>query len=118
LKDEYRRRLAEWRAREPDMELQCTVPAGTPQSVFTGLCVIYGLVPYRRPRMRKTTICVRAPRGFLYGLFWPQFEALARAVEEHLCEVVRRAMEQWSGQSFEDRFGPVPGNEDEPMEVG
>jgi hypothetical protein len=117
LKDEYRRRLAEWRMREPDIEFQCTVPAGTPQVVFTGLCVVYGLVPYRRARQRKTTMCVRAPRAFVHELFWPQFEALAVAVEEELCRVVRHTMESWSGVSSDERFGPIRGYENEPLEV-
>ena len=117
LKDEYRRRLAEWRTREPDIEFQCTVPGGTPQVVFTGLCVVYGLVPYRKARQRKTTMCVRAPRGFLHELFWPQFEAVALAVEEQLCRLVERSMASWSGVSLDDRFGPIPGYEDEPFEI-
>ena len=117
LKDEYRRRLAEWRAREPDIEFQCSVPGGTPQVVFTGLCVVYGLVPYRKARQRKTTMCVQAPRGFVHELFWPQFETLAGAVEKQLCRVVERTMASWSGVSLDERFGPVPGYENEPLEV-
>ena len=113
LKDEYRRQLAEWRTREPDIEFQCSVPGGTPQVVFTGVCVVYGLVPYRKARQRKTTMSVRAPRSFVHELFWPQFEALAGAVEKGLCRVVERTMASWSGVSSDGRFGPVPGYENE-----
>jgi hypothetical protein len=118
LKDEYRQRLAEWRKREPDIEFQCSVPDGTPQVVFIGLCVVYGLVPYRKARQRKTTMCVRAPRAFVHERFWPQFETLALAVEEQLCRVVERTMATWSGVALEERFGPIPGYENEPLEIG
>jgi hypothetical protein len=96
-----RQQLADWRQREADIEYRCSVPGAASQRVFGAVCLRYGLIPYRRSR-GTSTICVRAPRTFVREILWPQFEAMAAAVEQSLCEVVERVMESWSGVSFDE----------------
>lgn len=102
-----RARLVQWRQQESDIEYQCTVSGAALQRVFGGVCLRYGLVPYRRSR-RGSTICVRAPKGFVREVLWPQFEAMADVVEQALGEATERIMETWSGVSFDALDTDVP----------
>jgi hypothetical protein len=108
----YQGRLREWRAREGDEESCFTVPEGVVQRVFVGLCQRYGLTPYRRPRQKRSTLCVRAPQGFVDALFWPQFAALAKLVDFTVVSSVERVVQAWSGRPISDRFGSIPGIDD------
>lgn len=96
----YRARLHDWRLREADIEYRCALPSPVSQIVFGAMCLRYGLAPYRRSR-RTATVCVRAPRGFVHDVFWPEFEMVAHVVEQALCDTTRRVMERWAGVSLE-----------------
>lgn len=95
---EYRRRLQEWREREPDIEYRCSIPSTVSQRVFVGMCLRYGLVPYMRSRGKS--LCVRAPDGFVREVLWPEFDVLTRVVEDALCDVAERVVESWTGESL------------------
>jgi hypothetical protein len=103
-----RARLVEWRRGESDIEYRCSVPGAALQRVFGGVCLRYGIVPYRRST-RGSTICVQAPRGFVREVLWPQFEAMADVVERALGEATERIMEKWSGVSFDALAADAPG---------
>jgi hypothetical protein len=95
-----RAELAEWREREPDHEFKLSVPSPAAQRVLLGWCHRYGLTPYRTPRQRKTTICVRVPRGFMHGVMWPRVEAMAIVIERAVADATRRIVERWSGATL------------------
>jgi hypothetical protein len=95
-----RAELAEWRAREPDQEFRLSVPTPTAQRVLVGWCHRYGLTPYRTPRQRKTTVCVRVPRGFMHEVMWPRVEAMAHLIDRATADAARRIVERWSGASL------------------
>jgi hypothetical protein len=95
-----RAELAAWRQREADQEFRLSVPTPIAQRVLLGWCHRYGLVPYRIPRQRQTTVCVRVPRGFMQEVMWPRFEASARLMEQAVTEATRRVVERWSGASL------------------
>jgi hypothetical protein len=92
--------LAEWRIREPDQEFRISVPTPTAQRVLLGWCHRYGLTPYRTARQRKTTMCVRAPRGFMHEVMWPRVEAMAHVIDRATADAARRIVERWSGASL------------------
>ena len=62
--ERIRARLAEVRAREPDVELVYTLPDPWTRKLFLALCRRYGLKPFRRFRQRYTTVQVVAPATF------------------------------------------------------
>jgi len=94
-----RAELAEWRKREADREFRISVPTPTAQRVLVGWCHRYGLTPYRSPRQRKTTICVRVPPGFMQEM-WPRVEAMAHVIDRATADAARRIVERWSGASL------------------
>lgn len=95
-----RAELAAWRAREPDQEFRVSVPTPTAQRVLLGWCKRYGLTPYRTPRQRKTTICIRVPNGFMNEVMWPRVEAMAHVIDEATADAAERIVERWSGLSI------------------
>jgi hypothetical protein len=95
-----RAELAGWREREPDHEFRMSVPTPTAQRVLVGWCHRYGLTPYRTPRQRQTTICVRVPRGFMNEVMWPRVEAMSDVIDDAATDAARRIVERWSGASL------------------
>lgn len=95
-----RAELAAWRQREPDQEFRLSVPTPTAQRVLLGWCHRYGLTPYRTPRQRNTTVCVRTPRGFMHEVMWPRVEAMAQLIDQATADAARRIVERWSGVSL------------------
>lgn len=90
--ERIKQRLLEWRAREPDREMQYSIGDPWSRQLFAALCRRYGLQPYRHPRQHRTTICVRAPIPFLKNMFWPQFLSLNEALSRHLAELTERVI--------------------------
>lgn len=84
-------RLADARTREPDVELQYSIPDPWSRRLFSALCRRYGLRPYRYPRQRRSTLCVRAPDSFQQKL-WTHYCALDEALRKHLEEVTERVI--------------------------
>lgn len=90
--ERIRQRLLDWRAREPDQEMQYSLHDPWSRQLFIALCRRYGLAPYRHARQRSTTICVRAPLPFLKNTFWPQFLSLDDALARHLAELTEHVI--------------------------
>ena len=84
-------RIAQARARGPDIELMYTLHDPWSRRLFSALCRRYGLRPYRYTRQRRTSLCVRAPRSFLDKL-WTHFCALDEALGKHLEDVTERVI--------------------------
>jgi hypothetical protein len=92
--------LARWREREADIEFRVSVPSPTAQRVLLGWCLRYGLTPYQTPRQRKTTMCVRVPRGFMHEVMWPRVDTMAELIERETTDAVTRIVERWCGASL------------------
>ncbi len=84
-------RLAQERAREPDVEVQYSIMDSWSRRLFSALCRRYGLRPYRYARQRRTSLCVRAPRAF-HEKLWKQFGELDDALRMHLDAVTERVI--------------------------
>lgn len=91
--ERIKQRLADWRAREPDVELQYSLPDPWGRQLFAALCRRYGLEPYRYARQRASTLCVQAPEPFQKNTLWPQYRALNEALARHLADVTARVIQ-------------------------
>lgn len=87
-------RLAEQKRRDPPVELHFSLPNQWSRRLFLALCRRYGLDPYRYRRQRLTTVMLRAPRGFVDDVLWPEFEELNRALVSYLDEVTLRVIRE------------------------
>lgn len=105
--DAARASLARWRERETDIEFRVSVPSPTAQRVLLAWCLRYGLTAYRTPRQRKTTMCVRAPRGFMHEVMWPRVESMAALIERETTDAVTRVIERWGGMSLGQDEAPT-----------
>jgi hypothetical protein len=92
--ERIRARLAEVRAREPDVEIVYTLPDPWTRKLFVALCRRYGLRPFRRPRQRYSTVQLIAPATFQNRVLWPEFVALAKELTTHLAEVTDRVVRE------------------------
>lgn len=86
-----RARLAETRAREPDVEVVLAIPSEPYARVFLLLCRRYGIDVYRRSKRREARLMVRVPDSFEQTVMRPLYAAIADAVETYLIEVADHA---------------------------
>lgn len=87
-------RLAELERRDAPIEMQFSMPDQWSRRLFVALCRRYGLKPYRYRRQRLTTVVLRAPRGFIDQILWPEFTELNRALRVFLDEVTERVVRE------------------------
>ena len=92
--ERIRARLAEVRAREPDIEVVYTLPDPWTRKLFLALCRRYGLTPFRRYRQRYSTVQVVAPETFQRKTLWPEYLALAKELEKHFDELTERVVRE------------------------
>src|ERR1700730_11595793 len=92
--ERVRERLAELRRQDPSIEMQFSMPDQWSRHLFLALCRRYGLRPYRYHRQRRNTVMVRAPKGFIDEVLWPEFAELNRALGAYLLEVTLRVVRE------------------------
>lgn len=92
--DRITARLREMRGREPDEEFRCRIADPWSQRLFSALCRRYGLRPFRYRGQHRTTLMVRTPRSFMDGTLWPEYEQLAKELQNYLAEVTDRVIRQ------------------------
>jgi len=90
--DKIRARLADLRAREPDVALFYSLPDPWNRALFLALCRRYELRPFRQYRQRHSTVGVRAPRSFHERTLWPEFLALSDELNAHLQATTERVI--------------------------
>lgn len=95
-------RLAEQRAREPDIVIVYSLPDPWKRKLFLALCRRYGLEPFRRPRQRESTVLVRAPYAFLQNTLWPEYIALAEELHQHVEALTDRIIREAIHGDFRD----------------
>ena len=89
-----RARLAELGRQDPPVEIQFSMPDQWSRHLFLALCRRYGLQPYRLHRQRRNTVMVRAPKGFIDEVLWPEFTDLDRTLRAYLHEVTLRIIRE------------------------
>src|SRR5215831_11111830 len=92
--ERVRARLAELGRQDPLIEMQFTMPDRWSRHLFLALCRRYGLAPYRYHRQRRNTVMVRAPKGFIDQVLWPEFTELDRILQAYLHEVTLRIIRE------------------------
>jgi hypothetical protein len=92
--ERVRARLAELQKRDPATETQFSMPDQWSRRLFVALCRRYGLSPYRYRRQRLTTVVLRAPRGFIDEVLWPEFQELNQALRTYLNDVTLRVIRE------------------------
>jgi hypothetical protein len=92
--ERVRARLAELGRRDPPIEMQFSMPDRWSRHLFLALCRRYGLAPYRYRCQRRNTIMVRAPKGFIGQVLWPEYSELNRALQIYLHEVTLRVIRE------------------------
>jgi hypothetical protein len=69
---------------DPPVEFRFSLTNAWSVRLFLALCRSKGYRPYRRPRMRRTSVCVRiGPRAVKTDL-WPEYVEMNRVLTEHL----------------------------------
>jgi hypothetical protein len=92
--ERVRMRLAELGRRDPPAEIQFSMPDQWSRHLFLALCRRNGLKPYRYHRQRRNTVVVRAPRGFVDQVLWPEFTELDKALQAYLRQVTLRVIRE------------------------
>jgi hypothetical protein len=90
--ERIRARLRQQQARDPAAETKVSLPDQWSRHLFVALCRRYGLQPFRYPRQRRTTVMVRAPRGFFDQILWPEFRELNTELRRYLQAVTLRVI--------------------------
>jgi hypothetical protein len=92
--ERIRTRLQEEEKREKPVEIRFSLPDPWSRQMFIALCRRYGLRPYRYSRMRRQSVMVRAPQGFLDNVLWPEFQEINAALAEYLAQVTDRVIRE------------------------
>jgi hypothetical protein len=87
---------------EAPIEFQISLQDPWARRLFLALCRRYGLRPFRYRRQRRTTVIVRAPRGFVDKTLWPEFLDLRSALEDYLNEATERIIREEVFRDAED----------------
>lgn len=91
--DRLHDRLREQAARspaDPPIEFRFSLRNQWSMRLFLALCRAKGYRPYRYPRMRRTSVCVRIGRNAVNGELWPEYLEMNRLLTDHLEGVVNR----------------------------
>ncbi len=57
-------------------------------------CRRYGIRPFRYRRMHMQTVIVKAPRSFVDGVLWPEFQELSSALSANLAEITEKLIRE------------------------
>jgi len=88
--ERLRARLAEEArtAREPEIEVQYSLPDVWSLKLFLALCRKAGVRPYRYPRQRRTTVVVQVQRSVFERTVMAEFDALHRELTAAFTDIV------------------------------
>lgn len=64
------------------------------RKLFIALARRYGIVPYRMARSHRQSVFVKAPRSFVEGTLWPEFQELNEALRSYLSEITERLIRE------------------------
>lgn len=91
--DRLRQRLGPEPVRsEPAVEFRFSLANAWSLRLFLALCRSLDLRPYRYPRMRRTSVCVRVTRTQLDQELWPEFKEMNAVLTQYLSELADRVI--------------------------
>lgn len=100
--ERIRASLARTAATEAAVEMRFTIHDAWSRRLFVALARRYGLTPYRHRRMQRQTLMIKAPRSFLEGVLWSEFQEANRALVAFLGEVTERVIREEIHGASED----------------
>ena len=93
--------------REPEIELQTSLPDVWSVRLFIAICRKHGVDPFRYPRQRRTTVMVHARKREFDRVVWSEFSMLHAELESYFEDVtdhlITRAMRSDGDESALDR---------------
>lgn len=92
--DRIRARLKHTEKSESAVEFRFRLPDPWSRQLFVALCRRYGLRVYRRPRMHRQNIMVRAPRSFVATTLWPEFREINAALVDYLAAITDKVIRE------------------------
>jgi hypothetical protein len=108
-----RERLGETAGKETSIEMKFSIPDVWSRQLFIALCRRYGLRPFRRQRMHRQTLMIKAPKSFIEQVLWPEFQQLNAALLAYLSEITEKVIrEEVHGETGEAE------EVDEPARIG
>lgn len=81
-------------AADPEVEYRFSLADPWSQRLLHALLRHHGVVPYRRPGQRRTTIRARVPRRFVDEVLWPEFREFERELRDYFDECTERIIDQ------------------------
>ena len=92
--DRIRALLGNAAGSEAPAEIKFSVPDIWSRKLFIALCRRYGIRPFRYHRMHMQTVIVKAPRSFVDGVLWPEFQELSSALTAYLAEITEKLIQE------------------------
>ena len=92
--DRIRAKLKDTQAIEAAVEFRFALHDPWGRKLFVALCRRYGLRPYREYRMKRQSVMLKAPRSFVEGVLWPEFEQLNAALRRYLEGITEKVIRE------------------------
>ena len=88
--------------REPEVELQYSLPDKWSVRLLIAICRKHGVHPYRYTRQRRTTVMVRARERAFDRLVWTEFSRLHTELEIYFADVTDHLITRAMGSDGDD----------------
>jgi hypothetical protein len=88
---------------DPEIEYRFSLVDPWSRRLLMALLRHHGVVPYRRPGQRRTTIRARVSRRFVDQVLWPEFCEFEKELREYFDQCTDRIIEQALRSSTEKR---------------
>lgn len=90
------------RKREPEVELQFSLPDTWSVSLFVAVCRKHGVRPYRYRRQRRTSVVVRTRERDFNRVVWPEYNRLQNELESYFEDVTDHLITRVMGSDGDD----------------
>ena len=88
--------------REPEVELQYSLPDMWSVRLFIAICRKHGVHPFRYARQRRTTVMVRARERVFDRVVWTEFSRLHTELEVYFADVTDHLITRAMGSDGDD----------------
>jgi hypothetical protein len=92
--DRIRAKLERSQAAEPAIEFRFALHDPWGRKLFVALCRRYGLRPYREHRMKRQSVMLKAPRSFVEGVLWPEFQEINAELRCYLDDITEKVIRE------------------------
>ena len=89
-------------SREPEVELQFSLPDAWSVSLFVAVCRKHGVRPYRYRRQRRTSVVVSAREREFNRVVWPEYSRLQTELESYFEDVTDHLISRVMGSDGDD----------------